>query len=715
MKRKAIDSLAFLFLLLAGLLAACNQQAEGPNPNAPGFTLSLQPGELSLLQWSTTRATLTITPKKGFHGTVRLELENGPSGVSLAPNEVEVTGSDPVVVPLVFTATEDAEAGSFAARLKGTSGEATARASLDLTVRPLAKTWVLRSVPLHAVASDGSGKLVAVGLGGKVLVSTDGGTTWATHSVGMAVPLTAVAYGNGKFVAAGFGSQAFVSEDGEHWEHYPLDSQNQSRVFRVLAMAYGNGEFQAVGYGVRATSSDGIHWSTIADNSYDYYDIAFGGGYFAYVGYDHLNDMGFLEICDSSECYEQGTGSTDTVLAVTYNLDGHTFLATDREKVYTTDVNDTGHVWTSSTIQSGAVPSHTRLAYGAGRYLAVGASGRVSLAEAQDPTRWTVTWVYTRQNPPVHASGFNGVLFTGGRFVAVGSGNMVATSDNGSTWTLSISGTGSYVGGLAYDGRRFLAVDGDNGQVYASPDGASWEPVSEAATYLEDLAYDGQVYAAVGHGSIFTSEDATTWSRHTLNGYPAAITSGSGKIVAVGDSGYVAYSGNHGASWDETDAGTTENLLGVAYGNGTFVAVGEGGTIVYSNDGATWHAASSGTTEDLNGVAFGDGRFVAVGTGGTLLVSSDGNSWSAPITAPSLGGNTEFDAVAYDATTGFVAVGIEYRFPENNRALIVYSPDGLSWDKVAEPPTAFGLSSVACGNGACVTGGDEGLILQTAR
>ena len=57
------------------------------------------------------------------------------------------------------------------------------------------------------------------------------------------------------------------------------------------------------------------------------------------------------------------------------------------------------------------------------------------------------------------------------------------------------------------------------------------------------------------------------------------------------------------------------NLSAVAYGNGQFVAVGFGGTIVTSTDGVSWVQRESGTQNYLKGVAYGNGQFVAVGDG----------------------------------------------------------------------------------------------------
>jgi hypothetical protein len=74
-------------------------------------------------------------------------------------------------------------------------------------------------------------------------------------------------------------------------------------------------------------------------------------------------------------------------------------------------------------------------------------------------------------------------------------------------------------------------------------------------------------------------------------------------------------------SWTQRTSGTSNWLNGVAYGNGLFVAVGDGGTILTSPDGVSWTQRTSGTSNQLNGVAYGNGLFVAVGWDGTILTS----------------------------------------------------------------------------------------------
>jgi hypothetical protein len=58
----------------------------------------------------------------------------------------------------------------------------------------------------------------------------------------------------------------------------------------------------------------------------------------------------------------------------------------------------------------------------------------------------------------------------------------------------------------------------------------------------------------------------------------------------------------------------------VTYGNGPSWRWGNG-TILTSPDGVSWTARTSGTSNSLYGVTYGNGTFVAVGEYGTILTS----------------------------------------------------------------------------------------------
>src|SRR5947207_9531772 len=80
-------------------------------------------------------------------------------------------------------------------------------------------------------------------------------------------------------------------------------------------------------------------------------------------------------------------------------------------------------------------------------------------------------------------------------------------------------------------------------------------------------------------------------------------------------------------------SGSSETLRAATYGNGTYVAIGDNGTVVSSRDSVTWIPRASGTTNRLNSVAYGQAGFVAVGEGGpalpsTIVTSLDGIMWT---------------------------------------------------------------------------------------
>jgi len=67
-----------------------------------------------------------------------------------------------------------------------------------------------------------------------------------------------------------------------------------------------------------------------------------------------------------------------------------------------------------------------------------------------------------------------------------------------------------------------------------------------------------------------------------------------------------------GSKWALRDSGTSQDLLAVPCGNGTFVAVGREGVVLTSPDGLRW------TWEPLPKELYENGRFMAVGKGGII-------------------------------------------------------------------------------------------------
>jgi hypothetical protein len=157
---------AFTLALLAlgAVLTACSRP--------PDFTISLNPTSLTVQQGSSGTTRLTITPQNGFTGTVNLELVGAPSGVTLSPSSVSVTGSGPVTQTLTVDVDSTVNAGDYDLQIKATSGNLNKTAPLSLKVTGPTGTETLSGM----VVSENAGGPVA----GSQVRLMRGGTLVAT-------------------------------------------------------------------------------------------------------------------------------------------------------------------------------------------------------------------------------------------------------------------------------------------------------------------------------------------------------------------------------------------------------------------------------------------------------------------------------------------------------------------------------------------------------
>ena len=173
------------------------------------------------------------------------------------------------------------------------------------------------------------------------------------------------------------------------------------------------------------------------------------------------------------------------------------------------------------------------------------------------------------------------------------------------------------------------------------------------------------------------------------------IAFGNGLWVAFGREGTILTS-NNGISWAQQKIDTKPRS--VVYANGLWVAVGLEGTISTSKDGISWTQQTSNTTNVLLNIAFGNGLWVAVGSRGTILTSSDGISW----TKQTSNTNVYLKQASY-ASGIWIVVAQDY--------VILTSKDGISWTKLNSGVKY--LSVIAHANDIWVTAGWKGTILTS--
>ena len=193
---------------------------------------------------------------------------------------------------------------------------------------------------------------------------------------------------------------------------------------------------------------------------------------------------------------------------------------------------------------------------------------------------------------------------------------------------------------------------------------------------------------------------------------------GNGTFVAVGSDGEIVYSSN-GRDWILADSDRNCGLISVSYVNNQFLASSSGGIygaesalVLSSVNGVTWSKECLDTSgEGIVSVAYGNNRYVGVGDT-EFKISTNGAQWSFlcdSTLANDLGqnsivfGNSIFVAVGGHGYAGFAA-----------DTAIWSSPDGFVW--TGHPAgTKVSLQRVAYGNHIFVSVGtdnlQEGIIL----
>ncbi|QIP13057.1 T9SS type A sorting domain-containing protein [Spirosoma aureum] len=357
----------------------------------------------------------------------------------------------------------------------------------------------------------------------------------------------------------------------------------------------------------------------------------------------------------------------------------------------------------------------TDAAFGAGRYVVVGGDGAGEYIQTStDGIGWS-----TQFTDHPNSGGLFALVYAAGKFVAVGAQGRVLTSPDGLSWTPQVSGTGKSLNDIAYGAGQFIAV-GDNGTLITSADAVTWSPqVSGTPQHILVAAYGAGLFLVAGHdGMIKTSTDGVTWINRQsgIASTLRSMTAGpNGLLVAVGNNGAIVTSPD-GVTWTlRPGPGALLDLSGVACNptTGAFVAVARAkNQVLTSPDGIQWGAFpfKSGTEFFLYGVRFLNGQFIATGAGGTIRTSTNnGISWH-PLTIDS---DLQLRGAAY-GNGRYVAVG---KYPISISPAIgsaaITSTNGVNY--VLGSPQHFagadeGFNNVVFGNGQFVAVGGEGII-----
>jgi len=292
----------------------------------------------------------------------------------------------------------------------------------------------------------------------------------------------------------------------------------------------------------------------------------------------------------------------------------------------------------AAALQNTANTSLTAVIYDGSKYVAVGQGGTV--ATSPNGTTWTVGNTNYTDN-------LNSIAYGNGIYVAVGVQGNILRSTNGTTWTqISKDGaTGSNYNSVRYLNGMFIAVGGGTnvstgtGRISYSTDGQTWSTNSYAPTVsFQDIAFNGATYLLIGRinnatasNRVFfstTTSDITSSSLFTANvTVPTASTGG----VALGTIGQGA----------------------LAYTSGKFVAaVNQQSTpfnayvLVSSDGGVSWTAYDVGTTGRLRGAIAENNKVRIVGFNDVKVTVEFASTNATPTVDLSVSANSGTESAA---------------------------------------------------------------------
>ncbi len=334
-----------------------------------------------------------------------------------------------------------------------------------------------------------------------------------------------LAHGSSSVKAVVNNNRALWSRPGFAWNVYNT-GQNNFGVDRMRGITYGDNQFVAVSTilnnesltGRCGVSSNGIEWSlhsAAAASSWE--DVAYGNRVYAAVA--SSSSSGGLPRSmysyDGKIWRSSNISTTGTWRSICYG--NNQFVAAGGGSV---SVSNDGISWGSSTAVSVNIRS---IAYGNDIYVVVGSSGTNRIATSTNGTTWTI-----RSAPA--ANPWWAVTFHNGLFIACSSppgssgyttGSVptqrVMTSPDGINWTLRNNSTGGF---YIAAGEGNVVCNGGSGSV-SIDNGINWSNMVLPPTATGQYASYGIGRVSFGNGVFVTSMGVEYFA---VSGRPASNT-----------------------------------------------------------------------------------------------------------------------------------------------------------------------------------------------
>ncbi len=524
---------------------------------------------------------------------------------------------------------------------------------------------------LHGVDFIDAETGVAVGAGGTILRTTDGGRHWTMQASGCLQTLFKVCWSDANTVTAVAPNGAILrsTDRGVSWE----------------TRLYGGGPFSLS-------------------------DVAFADQYNGFA----VGTRTLLKTCDGGRSWEARVCPSSKWLASISFCDSVTGLIVegDGNVFFTTDAGET---WIPKS--TGARFFYSGTLVSKNTAIAVGTNGTiVRTTDGGD------TWV--KERPFTNDAFWNVDFVDSSTGYIVGEyGLILKTTDGGDQWTLQSSNCTDFLHGVSVIHPDHACTVGTNGTLLYSGDGGlTWERQSGAINWgLYSVSFPNKTLGvAVGCSSVSTggreglvlrtTDAGANWTSallvpdHLLYGV-SLVNESSG--TAVGDKGIILHTTDGGLTWTQQLSAAITRFNAVQQIDPvTATAVGYWGQVYRSVNGMTWSSQFAGEG-DFFGVSFSSLRNgCIVGDKARIYITTNGGTtWQQKDLGPS-GRGAVFRGVSFiDSTTGYIVGngGVIFKTTDGGTTFINKS---IGWG-------VRDLNAVTCIDARTAVAVGEGLIIRT--
>lgn len=203
---------------------------------------------------------------------------------------------------------------------------------------------------------------------------------------------------------------------------------------------------------------------------------------------------------------------------------------------------------------------------------------------------------------------------------------------------------------------------------------SQWTLVENNPSFRDHDAviFVNQKFVTAGEwGEVMESTNGKDWTLHTVGGTCNlnSISYGNGLYVAVGNG--CIYRSADLISWTK-DTQLSDNYSAILYAKNQFILLGGEGALYTSPDGITWTLRSTPTESNLNCVRYLNGLYIVGGWYGTILTSTDGITW-----------NERHGKEGYDFGVSDIAYGLNKYIAVGGAGSTFTSTDAMTWTKAS--------------------------------